>query len=276
MPGKSAFYGRLGVSGGENPPQGVSGWHFPRSKTIPSASKQKRKALACQAFFPDLVVTVNPKNDDLVGDQISQMLSPSVWISQTLFGDPPFSEEKAPNEHLGKSSTVTSSWKPRAHFFSDRSLLPLHHWCLKRDILKNVSQNQIYNAGDRENEIQLTKKNSFHHVSPALDLVPSILWCNRHVNLGGWFFQGPWTTLPRRNDHDMAGSSGKKVDPINSLLHHHFLAVKNLTVQSAGAAAILHTAGSQPAGRALGFTSHHIAYVTYILYIIIHVYTYNV
>jgi len=25
LPGKSAFYGQLGVSGGENPPQGVSG-----------------------------------------------------------------------------------------------------------------------------------------------------------------------------------------------------------------------------------------------------------
>jgi hypothetical protein len=119
------------------------------------------------------------------------------------------------------------------------------------------------------------KKTPFTMFPPALDLVPSISWCKRHVNLGGWFFQGPWTTLPRRNDHDMAGSSGKKkVDPINSLLHHHFLAVKNLTVQSAGAAAILHSAGSQPAGRALGFTSHHIAYVTYILYILIH--TYNV
>lgn len=180
--------------------------------------------------------------------------------------------QKAPNEHLGKSSTVTSSWK---HFFSDRSLLPLHHWCLKRDILKNVSQNQIYNAGDRENEIQLTKKNSFHHVSTSIGFGAKHFVMQTSCQPWRLIFSGAVNnpTAAQRPRHGWEFRK-KKVDPINSLLHHHFLAVKNLTVQSAGAAAILHSAGSQPAGRALGFTSHHIAYVTYILYILIH--TYNV
>lgn len=88
------------------------------------------------------------------------------------------------------------------------------------------------------------------------------------------FFRGREQRYRGATTTTWLGVPEKKVDPINSLLHHHFLAVKNLTVQSAGAAAILHSAGSQPAGRALGFTSHHIAYVTYILYILIH--TYNV